>query len=67
VSLRIAKSSLYRVRRFLKFQFFVALQKPSWASSMQFLTPERAEGFAVISPRLRPALNPWLTMISGQK
>jgi len=34
---------------------------------MQFLTPERAEGFAVISPRLRPALNPWLTMISGQK
>src|SRR5271155_4964942 len=56
LSLGIAKSSLDRVRSSLKFQFFAALQKPSWASSLLFLTPECAECFALISPRFQRCL-----------
>jgi hypothetical protein len=41
------------------FFFFAALQKPSWASSLLFLTPECAEGFAVISLQFLPAANPF--------
>jgi hypothetical protein len=57
-SLRIAKSSLYRVRLIAKISVFAALQKPSWVSSMIYLTRELAEGFAVISPRFLPGITP---------